>query len=195
MKLDFKKMPGALIPAIVQDAGSGQVLMLGYMNGEALRRTLASRRVWFYSRSRKGLWMKGESSGNMLELVAIMPDCDGDALLVKVRPTGPACHTGADTCFNEENRPPFLSRLESIISERRNKPEAGSYTASLFAKGVNAIAQKVGEEAVELIIEAKDGDPVRFRNEAADLLFHYLVLLQLKGLRLADIEAVLQGRN
>ncbi len=186
-----------LVPAIIQDADTKNVLMLGYMNREAYKKTLQTGLVTFYSRSRNRLWTKGETSGNYLHLVSIENDCDGDALLVKVKPQGPVCHLGTDTCWGNENRQDygFLSRLEEVISERKQNPTESSYTSSLFRKGINKIAQKVGEEAVELIIEAKDNHDELFLNEAADLLYHYLVLLQAKGYRLDDVVQVLKGRH
>jgi phosphoribosyl-ATP pyrophosphohydrolase/phosphoribosyl-AMP cyclohydrolase len=196
MTPDFSKTPDGLIPAVVQDAETRQVLMLGYMDTAAFEATRSSGNVWFYSRSRQRLWMKGEQSGNVLHVASLVLDCDRDTILVTARPAGPTCHTGADTCFGETRELPFLQELEAIIAQRKaDVADAGSYTASLFRRGINTIAQKVGEEAIELIIEAKDDDDVRFRNEAADLLFHYLVLLQAKGFRLSDIEAVLRERN
>lgn len=194
MTPDFSKMPDGLIPAIVQDSETMQVLMLGYMNAESFETTLRTGRVWFWSRSRQRLWMKGERSGNVLELASLRLDCDRDAILVAARPAGPVCHTGAYTCFDEVRRPSFLPKLEAVIAARRESAADNSYVASLFRRGINKIAQKVGEEAVELVIEAKDQDDDRFSNEAADLLFHYLILLQAKGFRLNDIEAVLEGR-
>lgn len=194
MKPDFSKYTDGLVPAIVQDSGTNRVLMLGFMNEEALAQTRNTNQVTFYSRSKQRLWTKGESSGNYLELKEIMIDCDQDTLLVKAVPAGPVCHTGADTCFGETNSGFSLQRLEQRIAERKANPDATSYTASLFAAGLNKIAQKVGEEAVELVIESKDNDDSRFLNEAADLMFHYLILLQQKNFRLADVEAILAGR-
>jgi len=179
--LDFAKGDG-LIPAVIQDAGTGKVLMVGYMDREALEKTLSERVVTFYSRSKGRLWTKGETSGNSLHLVDILADCDQDTLLVKVTPAGPACHTGSDTCWDERNEPgDFLHHLEAVIRDRQASHSEQSYTSSLFLKGINKIAQKVGEEAVELVIEAKDDNDELFLNEAADLLFHYLVLLTAKG--------------
>jgi phosphoribosyl-AMP cyclohydrolase / phosphoribosyl-ATP pyrophosphohydrolase len=195
-KPDFAKYADGLVPAIVQDANTGVVLMLGFMNSEALQKTNETKLVTFYSRTKQRLWTKGETSKNYLHLVEIKNDCDNDTLLIKANPDGPVCHTGADTCFNEKNtNNNFLAELEKIISDRKENPTDKSYTSSLFKKGVNAIAQKVGEEAVELIIEAKDNDADRFKNEAADLLFHYLVLLNLKGFSLKDIVDVLKDRH
>jgi len=187
-----------LAPAIVQDADTGTVLMLGWMNAESLARTNELGLVTFFSRSKGRLWTKGEESGNHLRLVSVAVDCDADALLVKARPAGPTCHTGTDTCWSETNRAApvaFVAELEEIISARREDAPEGSYTASLFADGINRMAQKVGEEAVELVIEAKDNDTEEFLGEAADLLFHYLVLLQAKDHTLADVVNVLQERH
>jgi phosphoribosyl-ATP pyrophosphohydrolase/phosphoribosyl-AMP cyclohydrolase len=193
-KIDFEKLDG-LVPCIVQDANSGVVLMLGFMNAEALEKTISEKTVTFYSRTKKRLWTKGETSGNFLRVVEILSDCDNDTLLVKALPEGPACHTGADTCFNENNKTWNLATLDGIIADRKANPTEGSYTASLFNKGINKVAQKVGEEAVELVIEAKDNNDELFLNEAADLMFHYLVLLRAKGFTLADVEAVLESRH
>lgn len=197
MNIDFEKGNG-LVPGIVQDATTGKVLMLGYLNKEALDKTLAEKRVTFYSRSKNRLWTKGEESGNYLNLVSVKADCDNDALLIMVNPTGPVCHKGADTCWGEKNTGDklfFLNELEEVINDRKSNPVEGSYTSKLFSKGINKIAQKVGEEATELIIEAKDNDNSLFLNEAADLLFHYLVLLQAKGFTLNDVVAVLKERK
>jgi len=197
MNIDFSKYPDGLVPAIVQDAQTKTVLMLGYMNAEAVAKTEATQQVTFYSRSKNRLWTKGEESGNVLELVSLAVDCDMDALLVKATPKGPTCHTGSDTCWNEKNSPSygFLSGLEDTIADRKNNPTDKSYVASLFAKGINKIAQKVGEEAVETVIEAKDNDKGLFLNESADLLFHLLILLQAKGYALQDVVDVLEGRQ
>ena len=193
--LDFTKGDG-LLPVIVQDERTAQVLMLGYMNAAALTRTQTERRITFYSRSKKRLWTKGESSGNHLELIDLRVDCDRDTLLALVRPLGPVCHTGSDTCFGTANQSThFLQRLERVIQERKGADPATSYTSSLFAKGINKVAQKVGEEAVELIIEAKDDDRALFLGEAADLLYHYLVLLAAKDLELSDVVDVLRERH
>ena len=197
MNIDFKKMEG-LIPVVAQDSITGKVLMLGYMNEAALAQTEASGRVTFFSRSKNRLWTKGETSGNFLELVSIQEDCDGDAILVKAKPLGPVCHTGADTCFDEANhssQTEFIDQLRGIIKERKENPSSGSYTSSLFAKGINKLAQKVGEEAVELVIEAKDDNKELFLGEAADLLFHYLVLLEAKGYELDEVVEVLKQRH
>lgn len=195
MKINYDS--NGLIPAIIQDHHSGKVLMLGYMNQEAFDKTLSEKQITFFSRSKNRLWTKGESSGNFLNLVSWAVDCDADALLFKVNPVGPVCHTGADTCWDEKNSIDisFLSKLEEVISERKNQNPESSYTASLFAKGINKIAQKVGEEAVEVVIEAKDQNQDLFLNESADLLFHYLVLLQAKGFKLSDVIEVLASRH
>lgn len=194
--IDFEKA-GGLVPAIIQDAQSAQVLMLGYMNEEALEKTMAEKKVTFFSRSKNRLWTKGESSGNFLNLVSIALDCDQDALLIKVNPDGPVCHTGSDTCWNETNDNDliFLDYLTKVIQERKQSDPDKSYTASLFSKGINKIAQKVGEEAVEVVIEAKDNNDELFKNESADLLFHYMMLLEAKGFTLTDIIQVLKQRH
>lgn len=193
-KIDFDKLNG-LVPCVVQDAATQKVLMVAFMNVEAYEKTVREKKVTFYSRSKKRLWTKGETSGNSLELIEIIQDCDNDSLLVKVIPKGPTCHTGADTCFNEKNEGWDLNRLETIIKDRKANPKKGSYTTSLFEAGINKIAQKVGEEAVELVIEAKDDNRDLFLNEAADLLYHYLVLLQAKGMSLDDVKGVLKKRH
>ncbi len=198
MKIDFTKNSDGLVPAIIQDAQTRKVLMLGYMNQEAFDKTQETQKVTFYSRSKKRLWTKGEESGNFLNLVNIKNDCDNDTLLIMVNPSGPTCHTGSDTCWGEENIASFgfLSVLEETIANRKaNKTNEKSYVASLFRKGINKIAQKVGEEAVETVIEAKDNNDELFLNESADLLFHYLILLQAKGFTLKDIEKVLRDRK
>lgn len=184
-----------LIPAIIQDAQTKTVLMLGYMNEVALKKTQETKKVTFYSRSKQRLWTKGEESGNFLNLVDMQLDCDQDTLLIQVNPQGPTCHKGSDTCWNQTNSSSFLSQLEKTIEIRRMSalPE-NSYVASLFSKGINKLAQKVGEEAVELVIEAKDDNDDLFLNESADLLFHYLMLLQAKGFRLSDVERILKSR-
>lgn len=196
MNVDFKKMNG-LVPAIVQDALTGKILMQGYMNEEALEKTKETGMVTFFSRSKNRLWTKGETSGNFMELVSILVDCDGDAFLIKANPKGPVCHTGADTCFAEINdsKTGFIDQLRTIIKDRKNNPSEKSYTASLFAKGINKIAQKVGEEAVEIVIEAKDDNKELFLGEAADLLFHYLILIEAKGYELDEVMEVLIERN
>ncbi len=195
MKPDFTKSVDGLIPAIIQDSVTNVLLMLGYMNQEAFEKTQHEKRVTFFSRSKNRLWTKGEESGNFLTVNNLLIDCDNDTILVKATPMGPTCHTGADTCFNEKNvSANFLTELEMIIRDRKNNPTDKSYTASLFAKGINKIAQKVGEEAVELVIEAKDHNDDLFKGEAADLLFHYLILLQAKNFTLNDIIQVLKSR-
>jgi phosphoribosyl-ATP pyrophosphohydrolase/phosphoribosyl-AMP cyclohydrolase len=195
MQIDFSKYADGLVPAIVQDATTSIVLMLGFMNEEALEKTRAEGKVTFFSRSKQRLWTKGETSNNFLIVKEITVDCDNDTLLIKATPTGPVCHTGADTCFNETNSSFSIEKLEAIIANRKNNPSDSSYTSSLFAKGINKVAQKVGEEAVELVIESKDNDKEKFLGEAADLLFHYLILLQAKGYSLSDVEEVLAGRH
>ena len=198
MKIDFNKNKDGLVPAIIQDATTKNVLMLGYMNAAAFEKTKETKLVTFYSRTKKRLWTKGEESGNTLQLVDVQLDCDRDSLLISVQPNGPTCHKGSDTCWNEKNTPNygFFSSLEKTITERvANKDIEKSYVASLFDKGINKIAQKVGEEAVETVIEAMDNNDELFLYEAADLLFHYLMLLQAKGFTLKDIEAELIGRQ
>ena len=192
---DFSKYGDGLVPAIVQDAVSNKVLMLGFMNEEALSKTNAEGKVTFFSRSKQRLWTKGETSNNFLLVKKIIADCDNDTLLIKALPAGPVCHTGADTCFNEDNTSFSLERLEAVIADRKNNPSGTSYTSSLFAKGINKVAQKVGEEAVELVIESKDENKEKFLNEAADLLYHYLVLLQAKNYKLDDVVNVLAERH
>jgi len=186
-----------LVPAIIQDAQTKKVLMLGYMNRLSLQKTLETRLVTFFSRSRQTLWTKGETSGNFLHLKDLKSDCDNDTLLIQVSPDGPVCHLGTDTCWGEDNnfQCGFLTELEEVITDRRENPTDKSYTASLFKKGINKIAQKVGEEAVEVVIEAKDQNDDLFLNESADLVFHFLVLLQAKGFRFADVLDVLQKRH
>ena len=198
MNVDFTKSAHGLIPAIIQDSVTKNVLMLGYMNEESLQQTIETQKVTFYSRSKQRLWTKGEESGNFLSLVDIKNDCDGDTLLIQAKPAGPTCHTGADTCWQEPNNENFgfLSQLENTIKVRReNADSEKSYVASLFEKGINKIAQKVGEEAVEVVIEAKDDNADLFLSESADLLFHYLILLQAKGFQLNDVVAVLKERQ
>jgi phosphoribosyl-ATP pyrophosphohydrolase/phosphoribosyl-AMP cyclohydrolase len=195
MKIDFAKFESGLAPAIIQDSLTGKVLMLGYMNEEALAKTQKENKVVFFSRSKNRLWMKGEESGNILQVKEILADCDNDAILVKAVPAGPVCHTGADTCWNEKNEPDFLKQLEGIIQQRKGETSEKSYTASLFKAGINKIAQKVGEEAVELVIEAKDNNEKLFLNEAADLLFHYLVLLAAKDSSLDAVINILKERH
>lgn len=196
MQADFQKYKDGLVPAVVQDYVTQKVLMLGFMNEEALKKTEETGLVTFYSRSKKRLWTKGEESGHHLRLRQMLLDCDRDSLLIKAEPQGPVCHTGADTCWSEKNhKEDFLYYLEHIVSLRRNGSDESSYVKKLFGKGINKIAQKVGEEAVELVIEAKDVNRELFLNEAADLLFHYIVLLQAKNCELADVIQVLQQRH
>lgn len=197
MKANFTKNPDGLLPAIVQDHLTGKVLMLGYMNQEALDKTLSEKKVTFFSRSKKRLWTKGEESGHFLHLVEIKNDCDEDSFLIKANPDGPTCHTGDDTCWKEENKSAafFIEELERIIKSRIEQPSEKSYTTSLVNSGINKVAQKVGEEAVELVIEAMSHDKDKFLGEAADLLFHYLVLLQAKGYQLNEVVEVLQSRH
>jgi len=197
MKIDYNKYSDGLVPAIVQDEQTNKVLMLGFMNEEALRKTQELGKVTFWSRSKNRLWTKGEESGHFLLLKDIQVDCDNDTLLIKANPVGPVCHTGADTCWNEKNESNlgFLTTLENVISDRKEKAPENSYVSFLFHKGINRIAQKVGEEAVETVIEAKDNDDERFLSESSDLLFHYLILLQAKGYKLKDVLSVLEGRH
>ena len=194
MKVDFSKNNG-LIPVIIQNNKTHQVLMLGYMNEEALQKTQNENVVTFFSRSKNRLWTKGETSGNFLKVVSIQEDCDQDALLIQVIPNGPTCHNGTTSCFATEAKIPFLNELENVIENRIANPSSTSYVASLFQKGINKIAQKVGEEAVEVVIEAKDNNDDLFLSESADLLFHYLILLQAKGFELKDVVEVLKGRE
>ena len=196
--MDIKYNNDGLIPAIIQDAITKTVLMLGYMNAEAFAITQKTQKVTFYSRSKKRLWTKGEESGHFLNLISIQNDCDNDSLLIQVTPQGPICHKGTDSCWGESNTESFgfLSELEKVISDRREKADSqGSYVAELFEKGLNKIAQKVGEEAVEVIIEAKDDNADLFLNESADLLFHYLILLQAKGYNLESVIDILKSRQ
>ena len=198
MDIDFSKLAQGLIPAIIQDSETKSVLMLGYMNAESYQKTLDTQKVTFFSRSKQRLWTKGEESGNYLNLVSLKNDCDNDTLLIQVKPDGPTCHTGSDTCWQEANNQDygFISKLEKTIKNRRENADfEKSYVASLFEKGINKIAQKVGEEAVEVVIEAKDNNDELFLEESADLLFHYLILLQAKGFQLSDVVQVLQGRQ
>ena len=198
MNIDFDKNENGLVPAIIQDNITKNVLMLGYMNTEAFAKTEETKKVTFFSRTKNRLWTKGEESGNFLNVVSIKNDCDNDTLLIQVNPVGPTCHKGTDTCWGETNEPSFgfLSDLENVIKSRREDADSkNSYVASLFEKGINKIAQKVGEEAVEIVIEAKDNDDNLFLNEGADLMFHYLILLQAKGFTLKDIVKILEGRH
>ncbi|MEO6588327.1 MAG: bifunctional phosphoribosyl-AMP cyclohydrolase/phosphoribosyl-ATP diphosphatase HisIE [Pyrinomonadaceae bacterium] len=196
MKIDFEKSSDGLVPAIVQDARTNKVLMLGHMNQTSFEQTEQTGKVTFFSRSRQKLWTKGETSGNFLNVTEILIDCDNDTLLIKANPAGAVCHTGADTCFGERNEAEnFLFELEKTIRERKTNPSENSYTSKLFARGINKIAQKVGEEAVELIIEAKDNDAELFKNEAADLIYHFLILLCAKNFQLSDIINILEGRK
>ena len=198
MVINFNKNNDGLIPAIIQDVNTKNVLMLGYMNEEAYKKTIETKKVTFFSRTKQRLWTKGEESGNFLDLVNIKNDCDNDTLLISVHPSGPTCHKGTDTCWNEENTQGFgfLSHLEDVVSDRKvNQDNSKSYVASLFRSGINKVAQKVGEEAVEVVIEAKDDNDELFLNESADLLFHYLILLQAKGYLLNDVVEVLKGRH
>ena len=196
MELNFEKM-GGLLPAIIQDNNTGKVLMLGFMNEEAYKKTIETGKVTFYSRTRQLLWTKGETSGNFLQVVNILQDCDQDTLLIKVVPAGPVCHTGADTCFGERNQEDimFLKYLQNFIERRRQEMPEGSYTTSLFQKGVNRMAQKVGEEAVETVIEATNGTEDRLIYEASDLIYHLIVLLTSKGLRIEDLARELERRH
>lgn len=197
MELNFSKSPDGLLPAIIQDAKTKTVLMLGYINAAALEKTQTTGKVTFYSRSKQRLWTKGEESGNFLQLVDIKVDCDQDTLLIQALPQGPTCHKGTDTCWGEENKASygFLTELENTIAQRKAANDDNSYVASLFRKGINKIAQKVGEEAVETVIEAMDNKDDLFLYESADLLFHYLILLQAKGYQLSDIVKTLEERK
>lgn len=196
MKVDFKKYADGLVPAVVQDFHTQKVLMLGFMNEEAFKKTEELGKVTFYSRSKQRLWTKGEESGHVLKVKQVLIDCDNDTLLIKAEPNGPTCHTGADTCWSERNhKDDFLYYLEDIIELRKKSSDEKSYVRQLFQKGINKIAQKVGEEAVELVIESKDNNEELFMNEAADLLFHYLVLLNAKGYNLQQVVSVLQSRH
>ncbi len=194
MNIDFKKGNG-LVPVIVQNDLTLQVLMLGYMNEEALAKTQKEGIVTFFSRSKNDLWTKGETSGNYLTLVNLLVDCDNDTILVRAIPQGPTCHKGTTTCFNEETPKGFMYKLEHTIAQKIDEDDKSSYTNELYKKGINKVAQKVGEEAVELVIEAKDDNDELFKNEAADLMYHYLILLKAKGFKLADIEDVLAVRS
>lgn len=193
MNIDFNKENG-LVPVVVQNVNTLQVLMLGYMNQEALDKTQEDGFVTFYSRSKQRLWMKGETSNNKLKVENIQVDCDNDTLLIMATPSGPTCHTGSTSCFKEETSKGFLYELESTINEKIDNDDPNSYTNELYKRGMNKMAQKVGEEAVELVIEAKDSNDDLFKNEAADLLYHYLILLKAKGFSMVDVEEVLKGR-
>jgi len=207
MEIDYKKYTDGLVPAVVQDMESNIVLMVGFMNEAAIEKTRQSGHVTFYSRSKQRLWTKGESSGHFLIFKEMMVDCDGDTLLIKANPVGPTCHTGADTCFGEtlpkatgilpadKSPADFLMHLEQVIADRKSNPSEASYTSKLFARGINKVAQKVGEEAVELVIEAKDDNRDLFLGEAADLMYHYIILLQAKGFNLSDVVEVLKERH
>lgn len=198
MEIDFSRLAHGLIPAIIQDSETKNVLMMGYMNAQAYQKTLDTKKVTFFSRSKQRLWTKGEESGNFLNLVSIKNDCDEDTLLIQAKPVGPTCHKGTDNCWGEENKSDygFISTLENTIQLRKeNADSEKSYVASLFKLGMNKIAQKVGEEAVEVVIEAKDNNDDLFLSESADLLFHYLILLQAKGYKLDDVVEVLRSRQ
>jgi len=196
MNLDFNKNKDGLVPAIIQDYNTYKVLMLGYLNKESLSLTLSTDVVHFYSRTKQRIWKKGEESGNELKVVSLKEDCDNDTLLIRVNPVGPVCHKGDDTCFEDSNMSDdFIITLENIIQDRKNNPSDSSYVSSLFKKGTNKIAQKVGEEAVELVIEAKDDNDDLFLNESADLMFHYLILLQEKGFKMKDVVKILMERS
>ncbi|MDC1317358.1 bifunctional phosphoribosyl-AMP cyclohydrolase/phosphoribosyl-ATP diphosphatase HisIE [Flavobacteriaceae bacterium] len=196
MNLDFSKNKDGLVPAIIQDNTTHNVLMLGYLNKQSLSLTLSTDVVHFYSRTKQRIWKKGEESGNELKVVSLKEDCDKDTVLIKVNPVGAVCHKGDDTCFEDSNvSDDFITTLEDIIQDRKINPSDSSYVSSLFEKGTNKIAQKVGEEAVELVIEAKDDNDDLFLNESADLLFHYLILLQDKGYKINDVVNILKNRN
>jgi phosphoribosyl-ATP pyrophosphohydrolase/phosphoribosyl-AMP cyclohydrolase len=198
MTIDFKKHPNNLVPAIIQDSLTKNILMLGFMNEEAFKKTEKTGKVTFFSRSKDRIWTKGEETGNYLNLVSIKTDCDNDTLLIQANPEGPICHKGTDTCWGEKNNSSFgfLSYLEEVIEDRRNADEhEKSYVASLFRKGINKIAQKVGEEAIEVVIESKDDDDLAFLNESADLMFHFMILLQAKGFHMRDVEKTLRARH
>ena len=198
MNINFSKYADGLVPAIVQDANTQAVLMMGFMNQAAIDATLSQQKVTFYSRSKSRLWTKGEESGNFLNFISMSVDCDNDTLLIQANPVGPVCHNGTGTCWGKDNQPSsnaFLANLEAVIEERKTASPDSSYVASLFAKGINKIAQKVGEEAVEMVIEAKDNNEKLFLDESADLLFHYLILLQSKGYKLADVVNILEKRH
>ena len=195
MKIDFQKDKNGLVPVIIQNNSTLQVLMLGYMNEKAFLKTQKERRVTFFSRSKNRLWTKGEESGNFLNVNEMQIDCDNDTVLIKATPIGPTCHTGSTSCFGEETSKGFVYELEETISQRIDENDESSYTNQLFRRGINKVAQKVGEEAVELVIEAKDNDENLFKNEAADLMYHYLILLKAKGFKLIDVENMLKDRS
>lgn len=195
MKIDFNKSTDGLVPVIIQNYLNNQVLMLGYMNQEAFDKTQEIGKVTFYSRSKNRLWTEGEESGNFLEVKSIAIDCDNDTILIKAKPFGPTCHTGSTTCFKEENNHGFVYELEQTISDRIDSDDPESYTNKLYKRGINKVAQKVGEEAVEIVIEAKDNNDDLFLGEAADLMYHYLILLKAKGFKLEDVENVLKSRE
>ncbi|CAM3497211.1 bifunctional phosphoribosyl-AMP cyclohydrolase/phosphoribosyl-ATP diphosphatase HisIE [Elizabethkingia occulta] len=195
MEIDFNKNKDGLVPVIIQNYLTEQVLMLGYMNNEAYNKTEEEGKVTFFSRSKNRLWTKGETSGNFLEVKEILLDCDQDTLLIKVKPNGPTCHTGSTSCFGDQSKKGFVYELQQVISDRIDNNIESSYTNQLYRRGINKVAQKVGEEAVEVVIEAKDNNDELFKNESADLLYHYLILLKAKGFSLEDIEAVLRERH
>ncbi|PUB30904.1 phosphoribosyl-ATP pyrophosphatase /phosphoribosyl-AMP cyclohydrolase [Elizabethkingia sp. YR214] len=195
MEIDFNKNKEGLVPVIIQNYLTEQVLMLGYMNKEAYNKTEKEGKVTFFSRSKNRLWTKGETSGNFLEVKEILLDCDQDTLLIKVKPNGPTCHTGSTSCFGNQSKKGFVYELQQVISDRIDNNIESSYTNQLYRRGINKVAQKVGEEAVEVVIEAKDNNDELFKNESADLLYHYLILLKAKGFSLEDIEAVLRERH
>mgnify|MGYP001470273325 FL=1 len=194
MKIDFNKNSVGLVPAIIQDVETKNVLMLGYMNKEALDLTLESKKVHFFSRSKNRIWMKGEESGNFLNLISLKPDCDNDSILIKVKPLGPTCHKGDDTCWGEKNELNYIDYIQDLIDDRILNLDKNSYTSNLVSKGIDKIAQKVGEEAVETIIEAKNSDKSKFLNESADLFFHFLILLKYKKFNFEDIINILKTR-
>ena len=194
MKIDFNKSSVGLVPAIIQDVETKNVLMLGYMNKEALDLTLESKKVHFFSRSKNRIWMKGEESGNFLNLISLKPDCDNDSILIKVKPMGPTCHKGDDTCWGEKNELNYIDYIQDLIDDRILNLDKNSYTSNLVSKGIDKIAQKVGEEAVETIIEAKNSDKSKFLNESADLFFHLLILLKYKKFNFEDIVNILKTR-
>jgi phosphoribosyl-AMP cyclohydrolase / phosphoribosyl-ATP pyrophosphohydrolase len=194
MNIDFKKGNG-LVPVVIQDNSTMQVLMVGYMNEEAWIKTNNDKKVTFFSRSKNRLWTKGETSGNFLYVEEVLPDCDNDSILIKVKPAGPVCHTGDTSCFGKETAKGFIYHLEQVINQRIDNDDNESYTNKLYKKGINKVAQKIGEEAVELIIEAKDDNINLFKNEAADLLYHFLILLKSKGINFQNVEEILKNRH